>query len=453
MNSIGQTTQLPNYSCSENNVSIKLTLSSSSHSAWNPTSNCSLQQCNTSLNGNNNCRSSSTPCYDYRTITNISYCAPGILCSILERCDNITQTCSLNNSICVINSCCSSQAVCLPFLATQMCERGWSSTGNMTNVRYWHTASVLSNGKILVTAGFSSTGYLNSAELYDPSTGTWSTTGNMTNTRGYHTASILSNGKVLVTGGLGNIYYLNSAELYDSSTGTWTTTGNITNARSGHTASILSNGKVLVTAGFGPTGYLNSAELYDPSTGTWTTTGNMTNARYYHTASVLSNGKVLVTGGLNSNSITGTLNSAELYDPSTGIWTTTSNMTHTRYWHTASILSNGTVIVAGGRDGISFTLNSAELYDSSTGTWLTTGNMTNGRAGHTASILSNGKVLVTGGGSNSAELYDPATDTWTTTSNLNNARVYHTASAITNGRVLVTGGNGIGGALNSAELY
>ncbi|CAF0885277.1 unnamed protein product [Adineta steineri] len=124
MNSIGQTTQLPNYSCTENNASVQFTLSSSSHSASNPTSYCALQQCNTSLNGNDNCRSSSTPCFDYRTINNISYCAPGILCSILERCDSITQTCSSNNSVCVINSCCSSQAVCLPFLATYMCKTG-----------------------------------------------------------------------------------------------------------------------------------------------------------------------------------------------------------------------------------------------------------------------------------------------------------------------------------------
>ncbi|CAF1050114.1 unnamed protein product [Adineta steineri] len=123
----GQTTQLPNYSCSENNVSIQFTLSSSSHSAWNQTSNCSLQQCNMSLNGNNDCLSSSTPCFDYRTINNISYCASGILCSILERCDNITQTSSSNNSICFNNSSCSSQVVCLPLLATQMCERGTST--------------------------------------------------------------------------------------------------------------------------------------------------------------------------------------------------------------------------------------------------------------------------------------------------------------------------------------
>ncbi|CAF1085419.1 unnamed protein product [Adineta steineri] len=353
----GQTTQPPNYSCSENNVSIQFISSSSSHSAWNPTSSCSLQQCNTSLNGNNNCLSSSTPCFDYRTINNISYCAPGILCSILDRCDNITQTCSLNNSVCVINSCCSSQAICLPFLATQICERGWFSTGNMTNARSSHAASVLSNGKVLVTGGTSSI-YLNSAELYDPSTGTWSSTGNMTYARGGYTASVLSNGKVLATGGGNGIGPLNSAELYDPSTNTWTTTSNMKSGRWYHTASVLPNGKVLVTGGYFSASSLNSAELYDPSTGIWTSTGNMTNARQYHTASVLSNGKVLVTGG-NNGSIA--YNSAELYDPSTGTWATISSMNNVRVYHTASVLSNEKVLVTGGADNSGY-LNSAELY-------------------------------------------------------------------------------------------
>ncbi|CAF0977057.1 unnamed protein product [Adineta steineri] len=154
MNSIGQTTQLPDYSCSENDVSIQFILSSSAHSAWNSAANCSLQQCNVNLTNNmNNCLSSSTSCFNYRTINNITYCAPGILCSILERCNNITQICSSNNSICITNSCCSSQAVCLPFLAAQMCERVPSSpfidyfasaaTGN--SIKVWN----LNNGSLI----------------------------------------------------------------------------------------------------------------------------------------------------------------------------------------------------------------------------------------------------------------------------------------------------------------
>ncbi|CAF1238732.1 unnamed protein product [Adineta steineri] len=449
-----QTTQLPNYSCTENNVSIQFTLSSSSHSAWNPASNCSLQQCNTSLNDNNNCLLSSTPCYDYRTINNISYCAPGILCSILETCNNVTQACLSNTSVCVINSCCSPQAVCLPLLARQMCNTGWFPTANMTDSRYGHTESVLSNGKVLVTGGVNSN-FLSSVELYDPSTSTWTITGNMTNARYFHTASVLSNGKVLVTGGW-NGSALYSAELYDSSTGIWTSTYDMISPRAWHTASVLSNEKVLVTGGTDSNNASNSAELYDPSTGTWTTAGNMTNARQVHTASVLLNGKLLVTGGKGIGNIV--LNSAELYDPSTGTWTTTGNMNDARSDHTVSVLSNGLVLVTGGQGIGSNYLNSAELYNPSTSVWTTTSSMTNARQDHTASVLSNGKVLVTDGYDgfsvlNSVELYDTSTATWTTTSNMNNARAYHTTSVLSNGKVLVTGGYDNGGALNSAELY
>ncbi|CAF3695021.1 unnamed protein product, partial [Adineta steineri] len=96
---------------------------------------------------------------------------------------------------------------------------------------------------------------------------------------------------------------------------------------------------------------------YDPSTGTWTTTANMSIARYYHTASTLANGSILVAGGYN----TANLNSAELYNPSTGTWTTTANMSIARFIHTASILTNGKILVAGG-NGTSGYLNCAELY-------------------------------------------------------------------------------------------
>ncbi|CAF4177741.1 unnamed protein product, partial [Rotaria socialis] len=97
-NNPSQTTVVPNYYCYENDDVIQFTLSSLPHSAWQPTLSCSLQQCNESPTDNNTCRSSSTPCYDYRTHNNTSYCAPGILCSLLEPCNNITYTCASNNS-------------------------------------------------------------------------------------------------------------------------------------------------------------------------------------------------------------------------------------------------------------------------------------------------------------------------------------------------------------------
>ncbi|CAF1469997.1 unnamed protein product, partial [Adineta steineri] len=197
----------------------------------------------------------------------------------------------------------------------------WIMTGNMSAARFSHTASTLANGLVLVTGGNGNAGYLNSAELYNPSSGTWTTTGNMSLARYLHAASTLVNGSVLVTGGYTVSSSFNSTELYNSLTGTWTTTGRMNTERYLHTASTLANGSVLVTGGNSNAGYLNSAELYNPLTGTWTTTGSMNATRQYHTASTLANGSVLVAGGYNGTF----LNSAEFYNPLTGTWTTTGS--------------------------------------------------------------------------------------------------------------------------------
>ncbi|CAF4360282.1 unnamed protein product, partial [Rotaria sp. Silwood2] len=88
----------------------------------------------------------------------------------------------------------------------------WRNTGSMIYRRYYHTASALTNGKVLVTGGLDNGSYLNSAELYDPLTGLWTATANMNITRTEQTASVLTNGKVLVTGGVNNSSYLKSAK-------------------------------------------------------------------------------------------------------------------------------------------------------------------------------------------------------------------------------------------------
>src|ERR1041385_7501526 len=142
------------------------------------------------------------------------------------------------------------------------------------------------------------------------------------------------------------------------------------------------------------------------TSGSWTATGSLAVARYVHTATLLPNGKVLVAGGYNGSYLT----SAELYDPATGTWTATGSLSTARDSPTATLLSNGKVLVAGGNNGSSY-LASAELYDPASGTWTATGNLTTARDSHTATLLPNGKVLVAGGLNNSdfvasAELYD-----------------------------------------------
>lgn len=115
---IGQRTQLINYSCSSNSSNIDFSLSNSSHSAWDSTSNCLISRCRT--NENSACRLSPTPCFDYRSITNQQYCAPASLCSILQPCMS-NSTCPSNESVCIVNSCCQSRNVCLPIVWTALC--------------------------------------------------------------------------------------------------------------------------------------------------------------------------------------------------------------------------------------------------------------------------------------------------------------------------------------------
>jgi hypothetical protein len=294
----------------------------------------------------------------------------------------------------------------------------------------------------------------------------WVATGSMNTARAYHTATLLPNGKLLVAGGTDNSNnVLRSAELYDPATGTWTAPNAMTIAREYHTATLLPSGKVLVTGGFtnnllGEYGQFatKSAELYDPATGTWTATNTLLLQRYNHTATLLSNGKVLVAGGLIEYEECNP--DAELYDPATGTWTATNALNTPRYCHTATLLSNGKVLVAGGQGESGACTSSAELYDPATGTWTATNSMTTARTYHTATLLPNGKVLVAGGqGStgnslSTVELFDPATGTWTATNSMTTARANHTATLLPTGKLLVSGGQGTGSNyLSSAELY
>ena len=297
---------------------------------------------------------------------------------------------------------------------------------------------------------------LTSAELYDPASGIWTATGSLATRRWNHTSTLLANGTVLVAGGRQD-YPITDAELYDPATGHWTPTGSLIEGRCSHTATLLPSGKVLVAGGavddsllwLGP---VETAELYDPATGVWTRTGSLHTARYGHTATLLRNGKVLVAGGFSYTDPY----SAELYDPATGSWTITGELISGHGGHSATLLSDGKVLVVGGDWAPSI----AELYDPASGTWTSTGSLVNKRSEHTATLLPDGKVLVAGGHDHDgvtyfigpAELYDPASGTWSLTGSLDNAREDHTATLLPSGKVLVAGG-AVFGLPTSAELY
>jgi WD40 repeat protein len=262
---------------------------------------------------------------------------------------------------------------------------------------------LLSSGKVLVVGGSGTdggNGYLDSAALYDPVSGTWAATGTLASPHYDHTATLLPDGKVLVAGGWDGTGNTGIAELYDPASGTWTEIDSLATARRGHTATLLTDGKVLVAAGQGSgITALASAELYDPASGTWSATGSLVIGRIIATANLLPIGKVLVTGGqVSTPDATAT---AELYDPASGTWTLTGRLSINRVNHTATLLPNGKVLVAGGQPN-----KSAELYDALSGTWTATG----GPFSHndaSATLLPDGRVLVVGGINNAnADLYD-----------------------------------------------
>ncbi len=337
----------------------------------------------------------------------------------------------------------------------------WKLAGSLNIPRFYHAATLLKNDKVLIVGGESFSGstftVLASAELYDPSTGKWSFTGSMHVARYNQTATQLNNGEVLVAGGQdSNNNPLASAELYNPVTGKWSMTGNMNNVRFSHVAQRLQNGQVLVAGGEDKgNSAIASAELYNPSTGKWSQTSSMNIARKDFTATQLRNGPVLVAGG--QGNFTNALASAELYNPSTGKWSLTGSMNQIRLGHTATDLNNGQILVAGGEywsnKGYAIALASAELYNPAIGKWSFTGNMNNLHAHHTATLLNNGQVLVAGNVAQS-ELYDSKTAKWSLTGSMNYARELYTATRLNNGQVLAVGGQGNSSTpIAQAELF
>ena len=341
----------------------------------------------------------------------------------------------------------------------------WSLTGSLTTGRTLHTATLLADGRVLVTGGqaLDTPQSLRSSEIYNPTTGTWTTTGNLTTGRANHIAVRLQNGRVLVAGGVSveTQTRLSSAEIFDPSTGTWTATGSLVTARHQAAAVVLNDGRVLVIGGSGPNGNfdpLSSTDLYNPATGQWASTGSLTVPRAAPAAVLLTNGRVLVSGGATST-ISGLVlhSSADLFEPSTGQWTGTGNFITARAFHTAVVLANGRPLIIGGSNFASTAYGAVDLYDPVSGGWTVTGSLLTARVSHSATRLPNGKVLVAGGTGTtgtlgSAELYDPATGTWSAAAPLRVPRLNHAAVLLTNGKVLVVGGQGAG-ASTSAELF
>lgn len=301
-----------------------------------------------------------------------------------------------------------------------------SSAGSMTSPRSDFAATAIAGNLILVTGGTNDgTAVLKTADIFDPgNTFTpWSATTPMAIARRGHTATRLPGGKVLVAGGTDGKKMLDTTEIYNPVTATWTASGKMTFARSGHTATVLQDGSVLFVGGIVEKATINGTlvdgsnvtEKFDFATETFSTIASkLPGPIQGHTATTLANGNILVVGRNNED---GTLTSqlTLIYDHSKEIdsaasnpakWYRADDMVHGRYFHAATTLSDGSVMVSGGYDSGT---NTTEIFtppstqsSSDLGTWTPGPNMINARTRHTTSLSKSGSVIAIGG-------YDGAT--------------------------------------------
>jgi Kelch motif len=324
----------------------------------------------------------------------------------------------------------------------------FAATGNMTTPRSAHTAALLPNGKVLIAGGYQQTlpnSILSSAELYDPSTGTFTATDKMSIPRAGHTATLLADGRVLISGGSGDL----SAEIYDPASGAFTATGDMVALPYSwlRSTTLLQDGRVFIAAQ--PT-----AEVYDPVSGTFATVGPYAAPAptYMETATLLPDGRVLISGGNDAAGWT------ELYDPTTGMFSLAGNENYWSDVNTATLLMSGKVLFVG-TDDSPFPAN-AEVFDPAAGTFIPIGNAATAHEYAAVALLPDGTVLITGGelaGGNGelvSELYLPENATFSAAGNMITARHEHTATLLADGTVLIAGGYNLWPSpTSSAELY
>jgi N-acetylneuraminic acid mutarotase len=290
-------------------------------------------------------------------------------------------------------------------------------------------------------------------------------------------AALLSDGRVLIVGG--DLVTASSPDLstglviYDPIADAWSKAGMLQQGVSSSTATVLASGKVLIAGGDAPLGPpVPTTQLYDAVTSAVILGAPMAQSRSHHTATRLQDGRVLVTGGYPTDSHDVWSASAEIYDPDSNTWSSAGTMSSARIDHTATLLPNGNVLVAGGYIPVQLGslptgTTSVDIYNPVSNSWSSAAPMSTPRIGHTATLLPNGKVLVANGAccwygrgfpdpSASAEVYDPVSNSWSSTGSPTTYRASHTASLLPSGEVLVAGGAGAENDLlssMSAEIY
>ena len=332
----------------------------------------------------------------------------------------------------------------------------WTAGDTLNSKRAFHTSTMLPGGKILTCGGSDGVRPLASCELLDPATREWVVTGSMISPRANHTATLLPNGNVLIAGGMTPEEPATAtAEIFYPDTQRWVATSSMTMARQLHTATLLPNGNVLVAGGAVADAYSDSAVIYISSTGYWmngvgNNGGVMISGRSQHTATLLKNGKVLLAGGINSS---GPMKKAELYDYTNRTVAAAPDMLQYRYAHTANQLRDGNVLVTGGSDGLD-SLRTSEVYNGAA--WVGETELNYNRANHRTVLLPNGKVMLTGGEVRGTvnyipESFSPDFRSWAKQGEAS-PRTHHTSLITQDNRILNIGGWNGGAYLNTTEF-
>ncbi len=294
-------------------------------------------------------------------------------------------------------------------------------------IRRGGTATTLPNGLILLAGGeFGQSDAASfTASLFDPASQTVAETNHLTVARSDHTATLLDDGRVLILGGRhypGNgspvanqsVVALDSAEIYDPATGTFAEIGPMNVPRAGHTATRLPDGTVLITGGYSTTqtGRLSmptAAEIFDPGSDTFRLIGSMVSPRGHHTATVLQDGQVLLVGGADRYGPRGErlsyTGAAEVFDPKTETFTRVDPLVTERAGHSATLLPDGRVLIIGGANERGGPLTT-EVYDPDTHRFERGPTATVAHQATVAPLLADGRVLAAGSGPGGSEVFD-----------------------------------------------
>lgn len=350
-----------------------------------------------------------------------------------------------------------------------------SRVPSLKDARQHHTATLLSDGRVLVVGGRGTDGLstLSSCELYTPKKNAWTPCAPLTVARSHHAAVLLPDGRVLVTGGTthesvdgqNRFVALASAELYDPAKNKWTAAAPMADARNGHTATLLGDGTVLVVGGAREQRqHLASVECFDAAKNAWHTEKPLDVARWLHTAVRTSEGDVVVAGGRSNASQEKkgpgvSIADVERFDVNARSWTTLPPMSEPRQRTSFIAAGEGALIVIGGQTTTSST-NYAETWRPGLTQWEAFQNhLSMSLSAHTGTRLPDGDLVVIGGEPPNAvdttrvQRWRAKTKEWCLAGELKDGRKTHSATLLNDGRVLVVGGTSGGLPEKTAELW